>query len=248
MGRNCADSSRNYGKIVGEKWWGQRMEIKGDRRGLRVIAKHFSSHEAFIAELKTTLKDNEEFFGKASLLIEVPEIDLTPDLFAEVSGVFRNFPNLTLRGIQQGESPNSLPAEQRSPETAVPPKVVRHTIRSGQRLSHPGDLIIVGDVNPGATITAGGDIMVFGWLRGTVYAGQPEDPTRVIYALRFDPSQVRIGQTLALGNPEGSGNPEKALMEDGQLVVQPWHDVRLPEAITQDRSAWSDRFSSATNS
>jgi septum site-determining protein MinC len=224
------------------------MEIKGDRRGLRLIAKRFSSHEAFIADLKTTLKENEEFFGSASLLIEVPGTELTPELFADISAVFRDFPNLTLRGIQQGESPSLLAMEQRPSETAAPPKVVRHTIRSGQRLSHPGDLIIVGDVNPGATVTAGGDVMVFGWLRGTVYAGQPEDPTRVIYALRFDPSQVRIGQTLALGNPEGSGTPEKARIEDGQLVVQPWHDVRLPEAITQDRSAWSDRFSSATSS
>lgn len=225
------------------------MEIKGDRRGLRLIAKRFSSQDAFIAELRNTLKDNEEFLGRASLLIEVPGPDLTPELFADVTTVFQDFPKLSLRGIQQGESsPSLLSLEQRAPENAAPPKVVRHTVRSGQRLSHPGDLIIVGDVNPGATITAGGDVMVFGWLRGTVYAGQPEDFSRTIYALRFDPSQVRIGPTLALGNPEGSGTPEKASIENGELVVKPWHDVRLPEAITQDKSAWSDRFSSATNS
>lgn len=224
------------------------MEIKGDRRGLRLIAKRFLSHDAFMADLKTTLRENEGFFGRTSLLIEVPDTELTPELFADISAVFRDFPGLTLRGIQQGETASLLAMEQRPSEAAAPPKVVRHTIRSGQRLSHPGDLIIVGDVNPGATVTAGGDVMVFGWLRGTVYAGQPDDASRIVYALRFDASQVRIGETLALGNPEGSGTPEKAHIEEGQLVVQPWHDVRLPDAITQDRSAWSDRFSSATNS
>lgn len=225
------------------------MEIKGDRRGLRLIATTSSSPEELISDLRRILKEKQEFLGRASLLVEVPGASLTPELFGHISAVFQEFPNLSLRGIQQDETQGLVSLEQRPhQELSAPPKVVRHTIRSGQRISHAGDLIIVGDVNPGATVTAGGDVMVFGWLRGTVYAGQPEDASRVIYALRFDPSQVRIGQTMALGNSEGSGNPEKALMEDGKLVVQPWHDVRLPEAITQERSAWSDRFSSATNS
>lgn len=221
------------------------MEIKGDRRGLRLIAKHFSSLETFIKDLRNTLLENQEFLGTAHLLVEVPHTDLTPELFAAVSSVFQEFPTLTLRGIHQDENLGPRPMDPRPQELQAPPKVVRHTIRSGQRLSHPGDLIIVGDVNPGATVTAGGDVMVFGWLRGTVYAGQPDDPTRVIYALRFDPSQVRIAQTLALGNSDGSGNPEKALVENGEVVVKPWHDVRLPEAITQERSAWAERFPSA---
>lgn len=225
------------------------MEIKGDRRGLRLIAKHFSSQEEFVRELTATLKNKVDFLGQASLLIEVPKDALTPQLFEHISETFRAFPALSLRGIQETESQGVIaPLTERPPELVAPPKVVRHTIRSGQRLSHPGDLIIVGDVNPGATVTAGGDVMVFGWLRGTVYAGQPDDPTRVVYALRFDPSQVRIASILALGNSDGSGNPEKSLIENGQLVVQPWHDVRLPEAITQERGTWQERFSSATPS
>ncbi len=224
------------------------MEIKGDRRGLRLIAKHFSSSDQLVEDLRRTLAEKQSFLGSASLLVEVSGPALTADLFAQISAVFADFPKLSLRGIQQGDAPGLLSLEQRPQDMVAPPKVVRQTIRSGQRLSHAGDLIIVGDVNPGATVTAGGDVMVFGWLRGTVYAGQPEDAGRVIYALRFDPAQVRIGDRLALGNPEGSGNPEKALVENGELVVKPWHDVRLPEAITQDRGSWSGRFSSATNS
>ena len=224
------------------------MEIKGDRRGLRLIAKHFSSQDEFIQELEATLKEKEGFLGEASLLIELPTKELTPEIFTAVSTVFQSFPKLTLRGIQQSDPQGLLSLEQHSRDLGAPPKVVRRTIRSGQRLSHPGDLIIVGDVNPGATVTAGGDIMIFGWLRGTVYAGQPNNPSNVVYALRFDPSQVRIAHTMALGNSEGSGNPEKAVIENGELVVQPWNDVRLPEAITHDRASWSDRFPSATNS
>ncbi len=224
------------------------MEIKGDRQGLRLIAKQFSSQNELIQDLRATLKQKATFLGEASLLIELPTKELTAEVFAAISEVFQDFPQLALRGVQQTDPRTPMPVEQRLKEPAAPPKVVRRTIRSGQRLTHPGDLIIVGDVNPGATVTAGGDVMIFGWLRGTAYAGQPDDQSAVVYALRFDAGQVRIAGTMALGNPEGSGNPEKAMIENGQLVVKPWQDVRLPEAITQERSPWSDRFPSATNS
>ena len=224
------------------------MELKGDRRGLRLLANHFSSDEELIKDLRRTLEENKGFLNRASLLIEISGQALTPGLFEKITEVFQGFPGLSLRGIQQGDSQSLIPLDQRAPDLVAPPKVIRHTIRSGQRMSHPGDLIIVGDVNPGATVIAGGDVMVFGWLRGTVYAGQPEDSSRVVYALRFDPSQVRIASRLALGDSEGNGNPEKALIEDGELVVKPWQDVRLPEAITQERISWEKRFSSATSS
>lgn len=223
------------------------MEIKGDQRGLRLIAKHFSSSEELLQDLRQTLEDKAQFLGQSSLSIEVSGQALTPALFGQISAVFQDFPTVTLRGIQQEDSQGLRTLERRSLETAAPPKVVRHTIRSGQRLSHSGDLIIVGDVNPGATVTAGGDVMIFGWLRGTAYAGQPEDGARAIYALRFDPSQLRIGQAMALGNSEGSGNPEMAVIDDGELVVKPWNDIRLPDIVTQSRSG-ADRFSRATNS
>lgn len=227
------------------------MEIKGDRRGLRLIARHFTTQDEFIAELRSTLKEKQSFLGKTSLLIEVPNTVLTSALFEAITTAFNDFPDLNLRGIQQSNGDDTglrhiEPA--RTAELVAPPKVIRHTIRSGQRITHAGDLIIVGDVNPGGTVMAGGDIMVFGWLRGTAFAGQPDADSRVVYALRFEPSQVRIASVLALGNAELSGNPEKALIEDGELVVKPWTDVRLPDAITQERTAWSDRFSSATPS
>jgi septum site-determining protein MinC len=224
------------------------VDIKGDRRGLRLVVSHVDNVTEFSQELRRTLQDKAGFLGHTSLLVELPERTLTAQIFAAITEVFQEFPALSLRGVSERETPSLLPLDQRAPERLAPPKVIRHTVRSGQRLSHPGDLIIVGDVNPGATVMAGGDVMVFGWLRGVAYAGQPDDPTRAIYALRFDPSQVRIASALALGNSEGSGNPEKALIEDGELVVKPWHDIRLPDAITHERNSWFDRFSSATPS
>src|SRR5437763_7095470 len=50
---------------------------------------------------------------------------------------------------------------------------LRRTIRSGQAIHHTSNIIVVGDVYPGAEIVAGGDIIVWGVLRGMVHAGIP---------------------------------------------------------------------------
>ncbi|HBU12606.1 MAG TPA: hypothetical protein DEB31_07755, partial [Clostridiales bacterium] len=48
---------------------------------------------------------------------------------------------------------------------------INGTVRSGQRIESEGDIVIVGDVNPGAEVIAGGSIAVFGKLRGLAHAG-----------------------------------------------------------------------------
>ncbi len=45
------------------------------------------------------------------------------------------------------------------------------TLRSGDKLTSSGDLIIMGDVNPGSEVEAGGNVYVMGNLMGFVRAG-----------------------------------------------------------------------------
>ena len=50
-------------------------------------------------------------------------------------------------------------------------KFVQNSIRSGQKEEYAGSIVICGDVNPGAEVVAGGNIMVLGTLRGVAHAG-----------------------------------------------------------------------------
>lgn len=203
------------------------MEVKGDRRGLRLLAFGFADETSLIEDLRSTLLERQAFLGHAQLAVEVDTLPLTATLFQRIAEVFERFPDLTLRGIQVRETGALIPLD--GGRTGSP-LVVRQTLRSGQRISHQGDLIVVGDVNPGAAVVATGDIMIFGWLRGTAYAGQPADGNRTVCALRFQPAQIRIGEVMALGDSQGE-YPECARVEQGQVVVEPWHNIRLPEAV-----------------
>ncbi len=207
------------------------MEIKGDRRGLRLIATHFATEEALIEDLMITLQSRHKFLGESGVYLEVGELELTATLFQRISGAFAAFPELSLKGIQQSDPSVVIPLESKKALSA--PLIVRHTLRSGQQIMNQGDVIVVGDVNPGATVIASGDVMVFGWLRGTAYAGQPQDRHAGIYALRLQPGQIKIGDIIALGDGHGK-DPEFASVEEGAIVVQDWTDVKLPDAVTQE--------------
>jgi septum site-determining protein MinC len=70
-------------------------------------------------------------------------------------------------------------------------KFLRKTIRSGEKVTSTGDLVILGDVNPGAEVEAGGNVYVMGNLRGLVKAGvgKREGEVRALY---FEAPRIEI--------------------------------------------------------
>lgn len=101
--------------------------------------------------------------------------------------------------------------------------LVQRTLRSGFSLQHPGHVVVLGDVNPGAEIIAGGSVVVWGRLRGMVHAGADGNENAVVCALDLAPTQLRIADQIAL-TPQrrGKPQPELAQLKDGQVVAVPW--------------------------
>ncbi|MBI3327138.1 MAG: septum site-determining protein MinC [Nitrospinae bacterium] len=101
--------------------------------------------------------------------------------------------------------------------------LIKGTLRSGQRISAEHNLVIFGDVNPGAELIAGGDIMVIGTLRGVAHAGVPDMVEAVIAALSLQPTQLRIAHFISR-SPEfqdkHDSGPEIAKIDGQQIVVE----------------------------
>jgi septum site-determining protein MinC len=103
----------------------------------------------------------------------------------------------------------------------------RGTVRSGQTLEYPGNIVILGDVNPGAYVIASGDIIVMGRLHGVVHAGAEGEERAIVIGASFMPSQLRIAQFI--GRPpdeyfDSRTKPvhtEKAYIKDGAIVIEP---------------------------
>ena len=102
-------------------------------------------------------------------------------------------------------------------------EIVKNTIRSGQREYYPGSVVIIGDINPGGEVEAGGDIIIFGKLRGIAYAGINGNTQATITAIELNPLQLRIAGIFARSPDSGSesgGGPEVAKIRDGDIVIE----------------------------
>lgn len=106
--------------------------------------------------------------------------------------------------------------------------LVRRRVRSGQVLRHPGHIVVIGDVNPGAQLIAGGDIIVWGRLHGTAHAGALGDESAVVCALEMSPVIVRIADATRTARPgerrqrRKASSAEMARLVDQQIEFAVW--------------------------
>ncbi len=99
---------------------------------------------------------------------------------------------------------------------------ISHTLRSGQRVECAGDVTVLGDVNDGAEVIAGGSIAVMGTLRGLAHAGAAGRSDVVVAANCLMPKQLRIsGKIAAFPAGQQSREPQIAEYKNGSIVIRP---------------------------
>lgn len=72
----------------------------------------------------------------------------------------------------------------------------RGSLRSGQKIEYEGSLVILGDVNAGAEVLAGENIVVLGILRGMAHAGAKGNKEAIIAAASIESPQIRIANIV----------------------------------------------------
>ena len=97
------------------------------------------------------------------------------------------------------------------------------TVRSGDRISSNGNLCIIGDVNPGAMVSAHKNIYVWGKLLGIAFAGKSGNKNASIASLYLNPLQLRIADVIAIGPKDKPKNcyPEIAVIDKQTIIIKP---------------------------
>lgn len=75
-------------------------------------------------------------------------------------------------------------------------KFIQGSLRCGRREEYSGSLVICGDVNSGAEVIAGGNIMILGALRGVAHAGANGNTKAMISANYIEVTQIRIANLV----------------------------------------------------
>ncbi len=234
---------------------GTELAIKGTREGL-LVSLGDGSWEKVLEELLARLDSNSEFFRGARVAIRLGPRSLHVSDLADLRNEFSE------RGITLwaalSDSPSTqtaaqslgleieLPEERAAEEVPVgsgllgsPAILIQRTLRSGNLIQYSGHVVVLGDVNPGAEIVAGGNVIVWGRLRGVVHAGAEGDRDAVVCALDLSPTQLRIAEHAATSPPrKGPPHPEVALLRGEELVAERWEPGdRRPEKGSLDPKA-----------
>jgi septum site-determining protein MinC len=213
----------------------ERITIRGTRDGIAVTIGAGDWPE-LMADLEIHLQPKAAFFRGARVLMNVGARSLTATELAQAKQILEQF-QMNLAAVHAADSsalaampaaPQRTAAEQQDDEPSLPYVegiLLRRTLRAGQVARCEGHVAIIGDVNAGAEVIAGGDVIVWGKVRGIIHAGALGDENAVVCALYLAPMQLRIGSRIARA-PEGKGAkpraPEMAYVRDGAIIAEPW--------------------------
>ena len=102
-------------------------------------------------------------------------------------------------------------------------KFYTKTIRSGQLLESDGNIVVIGDVNPGAELIAAGNIIIMGSVKGIVHAGVKGNREAIVVALNLSPIQLRIADVISR-SPDDDENhgfvPEIAYIKNDEIFIE----------------------------
>jgi septum site-determining protein MinC len=223
-----------------------KVVFKGVGQGVHVILDPLAPFSELERELEEHLERSGKFFAGAGVTLVVGARKLRDDDLHRIRQVLSTH-TLSIAEIRTslGDSPpatsppvSSAPMYTPAAATPMPRRretlpedgklprnnalLVKGPLRSGQRVYTEDNLLVFGDVNPGAELIAGGDIIVMGVLRGVAHAGVPDNIAAIIAALSLKPTQLRIGHFISR-SPEfqekHDSGPEIARVDAEQIVV-----------------------------
>ena len=199
------------------------IKLKGEKDGLNLIInlKAFNSLESLLETLRNKLKRGKKFYRGANVKVTVDtklldnrEMKKIKSLLSDEYMInecsfldIKTTEKKVFSGVNEGRT-----------------KFVKKTIRSGQRFEYSGNLVIIGDINPGAEVYADGNIIVLGTIRGSVHAGFSGNNNAIIAAFTLMPQIMQIS-TLITRSPENVDKPsypELAKIKNGNIVVEPY--------------------------
>lgn len=200
-----------------------RIIIKGNRDGLNAVINMsgFKDFDEMLTTLTEKLDRGSRFYKGATIKITTELRYITEREFIKLKELlFEKYlikdcifeekeekSNKGFSGVYEGKT-----------------KFIRKTIRGGQSINYQGNVVIIGDVNPGAEVYAGGNIIVLGALKGHAHAGVSGNEKSIIAAFSLQPEILQISNiiTRAPEDSEKPNYPEVARVKEESIIVEPY--------------------------
>lgn len=204
--------------------------IKGLNNGIIVVLDAEIEFDLLKEKVVKKFRDSSKFLGNAQVALSFEGRKLTEDQQLELLKIISEQSELKIVCLVM-DDPQKDALFQKALEQTGEEKsktngqFYKGNLRSGQSLECDTSVVVIGDVNPGASIISQGNIVVLGALRGTVYAGSNGNDKAFVLALDMSPGQIRIADTIARApdNHDKAVTKEAkiAFLEDGNIYIEP---------------------------
>jgi len=211
--------------------------FKGTANGLVIVLDDEMDFDAVLSSIEDKLSTSGKFFKGASINVKYRGRKLIPEQEKKIIELMVNKTGVQILGFEFEDykvdnnefcSTNEIinVFNKKPFFTGIyegKTKFVKGTLRSGQLVQFEGNIVILGDVNPGAEIMASGNIVVMGTLRGVAHAGADGNKDAFVAALNLHPSLLRIADVIARSPDEYSGSqniPEIAFVKDDSIIIE----------------------------
>ncbi|MCF8011578.1 MAG: septum site-determining protein MinC [Clostridiales bacterium] len=197
------------------------INIKGTKNGLVILLEANHRFEEIKQQLQKKMESSRGFFTGAKCTLYSKDKELVPDQQLELEAICREY------GLNPDSGPSvsdldpifspkkySMPGE--------PALLLNKTLRSGQKITHPTNIVILGDVHRGAKINAGENILVMGNCYGTTNAGISGDKTATITAFHLHPQGMSIAGIIFDGQypVPAQRTPHKAKISRDNIIIK----------------------------
>ncbi len=214
----------------------ESVVIKSNAYGIIVNMDNDVPFDTLLADIGKKFKESAKFFKNAKMGISFKGRELTDEQERAILNIISENSGMEILCVVDNGS-----FDEQVFKNAVDNKIsemdakdgqfYKGTLRSGQVFEAETSVVILGDVNPGATVISTGNIVVLGALKGIAYAGGNGNEGAFVAALEMNPVQIKIGDRIARCSDETSifkrrkkkvsTEPKIAFVEDGNIYIEP---------------------------
>ncbi len=168
------------------------VTIKGNKEGLIFLLDDSCTFETLLQELRYKLEKTHQKILTGPIVhvfVKLGNRSVSESEKQSLIAAIKSKGNLIVQRIESDDDD----ADQAHDHLFIHKGIVR----SGQTFECAGSVLYVGDINPGGSIVARGDIFIMGSLRGLAHAGSDGEESAVIAASHMRPTQLRIAGIIS---------------------------------------------------
>ena len=198
------------------------ISVKLNKNETKIEISEKATYEEIEKELKEKMQELKKFYQDEKVPILVTGKILKNQEMEEIKSIIKKALNVKVTMDSPSElGLHGIIRTYNKEINVSETQFYRTSLRSGQKIENEASIVILGDVNSGAEVISGENVVVVGTLRGLAHAGAKGNKKAIISASNIDTPQLRIANVVK-EIEKGEENTIKtyAYIENDEIILE----------------------------